>query len=137
MCRVVLTVDMDEAGRAARQLAAQLSSVGCQRVHLPCGVAAGLQAGVSAIFQEASLDALVRPTKDIDTERVLARFEQQRHGDKETALKRADFEDVAGDAKLALSPDGVPANRGGKARGHAANAQVAAGEKAVELGMPA
>ncbi len=86
---------------------------------------------LQAVRLKAVLHLGIRPGEDVDAERDLARLQRMGQGNEEAPLETADLGDRAGDPLLRLQPQQPGANRGGKARGHADDAIIAA----VEIGL--
>ena len=87
-----------------------------------------------AVGEEAPLDAGIGPIEAIDAEGLVARRQSERHGMKKRPSKVPISTSFAADAEFALASDQVPADGGGKARGHAAHLFVAVRQVAIDGG---
>src|SRR5205807_10002674 len=71
-------------------------------IRLDCCVSLAREPEPCAMRMKEIEQASVRPVERVDTERMFARREPQRHRDEEAPFEGPDFRDVALDAQLAL-----------------------------------
>src|SRR5262245_49905179 len=120
----MLAVDMGEAYRAPAELLTQSVRRDRTAVRPPGHIATASDAVGGAIGVEPPLDARIGPVEAVDAQGCLSRGQAKCHCDEKAAFERADFDQIAANATLGLQPDQMPADRRGKAGGHAAHLLV-------------
>ena len=102
---MVVRVQVREPDLSSTKSGFQVIGMKGARVSFPGDDTPARDAMAFAIREKPAQDGVVRPSKEIYSERSFARFETESESDKKAAFEDTDLENVSCDALLGLAPD--------------------------------